>query len=100
MPYFILAPVAFLILLGVYHLPKRPEDRYSVLPGAAMSSLGLVVISPVFSAVMGRSMKYSLVYGSLASLILLMLWLYMCCIMIYSGAVLNIALHGLNPQDQ
>lgn len=89
----ILAGVLFLLLLGFYHVPKRARDKYRVLPGAAAASAAVLILSPLFSFVMKSSVKYSLVYGALTSVILLMLWLYMCCVLIYSGAVLNVALY-------
>ena len=36
-----------------------------------------------------------MVYGSLASLILLMLWLYFCSLVIYCGAAFNIVLRDM-----
>ena len=97
--YLLLAGILFLLLLGLYHVPKRREDKYRVLPGAALSSGGVLLISPLFSMFMSRSVKYSLVYGSIASLILLMLWLYMCCMVVCLGAVFNVALYKMkNPQ--
>ena len=57
--------------------------------------VGMVVMSYVFSAFITASARYSLVYGSLASLILLMFWLYLCCQIIYLGAALNIAIRDV-----
>lgn len=88
-----LAVVLFLFLLGVYHVPKRRQDKYRVLPGAVLVSFTVMLLSPAFSFFMGRSLKYSLVYGALASLILLMLWLYFCAVLIYCGAIFNVALY-------
>ena len=93
MRHLLLAALLFLFLLGLYHVPKREQDKYRVLPGAAAASLAVLILSPMFSFVMDRSIKYSLVYGTLASLVLLMLWLYMCCVLVYSGAILNVALY-------
>lgn len=39
-----------------------------------------------------RSVKYSLVYAPLSSLILLMLWLYFCSCSVYAGSLFNIVL--------
>jgi len=93
MRYLVLTAVLFLFLLGLYHVPKRTQDKYRILPGAAAASFAVLLMSPLFSMVMDRSIKYSLVYGAIASLILLMLWLYMCCVLVYSGAILNVALY-------
>ena len=97
--YIFLAAILFFVLLGVYHAPKRKTDKYRVLPGAILSSLAVLVISPVFSAFMGNSLKYSIVYGSIASIVLLMLWIYFCCLLVYCGAVFNVALYKTKTTD-
>jgi len=51
-------------------------------------------MSFVFSVFIGASAKYPLVYGSLASVILLMFWLHLCCQIIFIGAAFNIALRN------
>ena len=53
-----------------------------------------------FSAIIGASARYPLVYGSLASIILLMLWLYTCCMVLFCGAALNVALRDQRLEDQ
>ena len=42
------------------------------------AALALVVASGLFSWFIGLSSRYSLVYGSLVSLIILLIWLYFC----------------------
>ena len=69
-----------------------PLLRKSLLPGAVLATVGVVLMSTLFSRLIASSARYSLVYGSLASLILLMLWLYLICQAIFVGAALNIAL--------
>lgn len=91
--YIVIAGILFLILLGLYHLPKRKVDKYSVVPGAVLASVMVLLISPFFSEFIGDSAKYPLVYGSMASFILLMLWLYVCCMLLCAGAVFNICLY-------
>ena len=56
-------------------------------------------VSVAFSAFIGASARYPLVYGSLASVILLMLWLYTCCMMIFCGAALNVALRDQHREE-
>ena len=50
---------------------------------------GTVAMGLQFIAV---STRYPLVYGSLASIILLMFWLFLCCQIIYTGEALNEAI--------
>ena len=52
----------------------------------------VVGVSALFSLFINASIKYPLLYSSLASLILIMFWLYCCCLVVYTGAAINIAL--------
>ena len=88
----LLGGIALLLLWGVFGFTRARDDRYRVLPGAAFATVGIVVMSSVFSKLIASSARYSLVYGSLASLILLMFWLYLICQAIFVGAALNVAL--------
>ena len=59
----------------------------------AASSLGaalaIVAASVLFSWFIGMSSRYALVYGSLASLIILLVWLYLCGNILLMGAVVG-----------
>ena len=90
--FLLLGGIEFLILWGIYLASRRSKDRYRCYPGAILSMLAMVVVSYLFSICIAASTRYPLVYGSLASLILLMFWLYLCCQVIFVGAAFNIAL--------
>lgn len=92
--FLLLAGIELLIFLGIYAICRRRNDRYPVLPGALLATVGTVLMSGAFSIFIGASTRYPLVYGSLASIILLMFWLYLCCQIIYMGAALNIILRN------
>ena len=87
-----LGGISYVILWGVYEVAKRKEDTYHTYPGAIFSTVALVVVSLIFSLTINASVKYPLVYGSLAAMILLMLWIYTSSIVIYCGAIFNITL--------
>ena len=55
----------------------------------------MLAVSFLFSIFIAASARYSLVYGSLTSMILLMLWLFFSCQAMYIGAALNIAIRDL-----
>lgn len=93
--FLLLAGTIFVIDWAVYAVSKRRTDRYRSFPGAVLTTVGMVIMSSVFSAFIAVSTRYSLVYGSIASLILLMFWLYLCCQIIYLGAALNIAVRDV-----
>ena len=88
----LLGGVALLLLWGLFSVSRQRRDRYPTLPGALLSTACIVVMTNVFSVFIAASARYSLVYGSLASVILLMFWLYLTCLMIFIGAAFNVAL--------
>lgn len=100
MRFLVMGGIFFVLVWGVYETAKRNCDEYSTFPGTVVTTVALVAESLLFSVFIGRSAKYPLVYGSLASLILLMLWLYSCCLIIYVGAAVNIALRDTQQQTE
>lgn len=67
--------------------------RINVFPGAAIGSVLLTLTSGFFSWFISSSVKYSTVYGSLASMIILMIWLYFMANIILICALVNKNLH-------
>lgn len=59
------------------------------LPGAIFTACGWMVISFVFSIYMDIFTGFSVMYGSLTMLILILLWLYMCMYVILLGGEVN-----------
>ena len=56
------------------------------------ASAALAAASMIFSLLMGNSARYSLIYGSLASVILLLVWLYLCGNILIMGNAVNYVL--------
>ena len=95
----VLAGIDYVIVWAMYEASKRSWDSYRTWPGALLSTAAMVVVSIVFSVFISASVKYPLVYGSLASVILLMLWLYTVCTVILCGAAFNIVIRDLKARD-
>lgn len=74
-------------------LPDRTEWGKTTLkkqlPGAIFTACGWMVISFVFSIYMDIFTGFSVMYGSLTMLILILLWLYMCMYVILLGGEVN-----------
>ena len=80
----------FLLLVLVIYRVGTPRDRAGrrIVRGAALlASLAMVACSVLFSWFIGLSSRYTLVYGSLASLIILLVWLYFCGNILLLGAI-------------
>lgn len=90
--FFLLFLLLFALLSLVYRItaPRRCEVR--ILPGAVLATAALLAVSILFSAMIDASARYPMLYGSLASVIVLMLWLYAAGNILFLGAALNVAL--------
>jgi len=80
----------FLVLALLYRLtvPSRNCPRL-ILPGALVGAVTLVGATRIFSLFMSLSTRYTVIYGSLASVIILLLWLFLCSNIIILGNVFN-----------
>lgn len=94
MKYLLLLGIVFLFILLLYrvHRPADPSPPPSD-GGRAGASVALAAASVIFSWFMARSTNYSLVYGSLASVIILLVWLYLCGNILILGSVVNAVLY-------
>lgn len=91
--FFVLGGLVFLTLWGVYAVSSLHGGVGGpTAPGALLGTLGIVLMSMAFSAFIAVSARYPLVYGSLASIILMMFWLFLSCQMICIGAALNVVI--------
>ena len=98
--YLLLAGILFLFLWGIYRVSRKRRTAYPTWPGAIAGTLGILVMSLIFSTFISASARYSLVYGSLTSIILLMVWLYFSCQIIYIGAAFNVSLRDVREQKR
>lgn len=99
--YVILLAFVFLFILLLYRFAAPLEKpRPTVFPGALLASVALAAASLIFSLIMGGSTRYSLVYGSLASVIILLLWLYLCGNILILGSVINYVIYSHKKEKQ
>lgn len=76
----------------------RGRPRPPVLTGAFLATAALVLASVIFSYFIGLSSRYSLVYGSLTSVVILLIWLYLCGTIILLGGCVNCVWYGRKKQ--
>jgi len=97
--------ILFLMLLAVicsiYFIsaPKR-ATKMSRFPGAFVAAVILVIASMLFSQLISASMRYEILYGSLASFIILMVWLYVCSLIFIMANVINISISKIKEVDK
>jgi len=89
--FIILFCLVLVFVLLAYRLaaPHGTSAQPPILLGGLISALALVVFSGLFSWFIGLSSRYSLIYGSLASIIILLVWLYLCGNILIFGCIIN-----------
>lgn len=71
-------------------------------PGAVFSSAGWMIFSVLYSFYIENFANYSYTYGSLAAIVLMMLWVYFCMVIFLLGAEANklIMVSGINRRKR
>ena len=80
--------IIYILMLYIF-VPNRKTRILYELPGAIFSAVGWTIFSFVFSIYVDMSAGFSVTYGSLTTLVFIMLWLYACMNMLFVGAEIN-----------
>ncbi len=79
---------AFLALVVMYHV-ARPHRRWrDQVPGALLATVCWWLLTGGFSIYV-RDMRYNLIYGSMAAVIGLMIWMYFVALVVMAGVAFN-----------
>lgn len=88
--FWVMIAVVFLFLLLFNRFVPNLQLRFGeVWPGALFSLLAWLLVSWAFSFYVDNMANYSVLYGSLAAIIVLMLWLYIVGMILLMGPQLN-----------
>ena len=88
--------VIFLMIKMLYTLApdSRVPSRY-VNMGASFTSLGLILVTFIYSFYANNIANYNIFYGNLANIIILMIWVYAISYVIVIGIALNTEYYNL-----
>ncbi|HSP45827.1 MAG TPA: YihY/virulence factor BrkB family protein [Chthoniobacterales bacterium] len=91
---FLSLPLTWLALVGLalalYLL--TPENYFTIrqaLPGAIFFAIGWIVVTKLFQFYVTKYDRYNPTYLALASIIVLMTWMYLTCLLLLLGGKLN-----------
>ena len=88
--------LVFLTLLSlslVYYIAPVKKQRINFLSiGSVISTLLIFGLSWAFQVYINNFNNYNILYGSIGTLLVLMLWIYANCIIILAGYAVNIAI--------
>ena len=81
-----------LIILALLLYLLTPENYLTIwqaLPGAIFFSLGWITVTKLFQLYVARYSRYDATYLALASIIILLTWMYLTCLFLLLGGKLN-----------
>lgn len=82
----IILTILFIIIFK--YIPNRKSKSYLHIPGAVFAGIGWTLFSWVFSIYINTYNGFSM-YGSLTTIVIIMIWLYMCMYIMFIGAEIN-----------
>lgn len=89
-----------LVFATIYRYAPAKKIRWKeVLPGAVISALGWLLLSMGFSFYINNYSNYSRVYGSLAAVFILMIWLFLTSMIFIFGVEINSVL-AINTKNK
>ncbi|WP_432408323.1 YihY/virulence factor BrkB family protein [Wukongibacter sp. M2B1] len=86
----IITSILLLVLGSLYLVAPNKKNKFSeIIPGTIFAILGWISISLGFSYFVNNFRNYTLVYGSLGAIIVLMIWLYLSGVILIMGGEMN-----------
>lgn len=70
--------------------PSRWQKGTPILPGAILAAVFWALLSGLFRFYVSRFGQYNKAYGAIGAVIVLLLWLYLCSLVLLIGAQLNV----------
>lgn len=99
----VITPIVLMIfsLLIYKFLPNRRDKILRQLPGAVFAAIGWMIVSWIFSVYVDVFRGFSSMYGSLTTIVLIMLWMYFCMYSILLGGEVNVLMYdNLFPEKE
>jgi len=88
------ATILCIVFTGLYFIAPNLRLKISeAYPGALFATVGWIVVSLAFSYYVGNFGHYSVMYGSLGGVIVLLIWFYLTGIIVVLGGEINAILY-------
>lgn len=92
--------IALVVVLYIVYriIPRKHLKKVIIWPGVLFASVGWYVFSLGFSIYVDNYSKYNQLYGSIGSVFVLLIWLYISCMLLVLGAEINSLLQEVEMQ--
>ena len=86
----VLAGMFFLVILANYYLlPRIRVPIRAVLPGALFATIGILIVTWLYSLYISRATNYNVLYGAFSNIVAMMLWFYLISWVLCIGMMFN-----------
>lgn len=87
-------PVSFglfflMISFNYYRMPEKKVKFKEIIPGSIFASIGLLIVTLLYSFFTSRFANYDIIYGSLATIVAVMFWFYFLAWVFCLGMLFN-----------
>lgn len=86
-----IALVLFFMVISVYYytMPEKKVKIREIIPGSIFASVGLLLVSFLYSRYTSSVANYDIIYGSLATIVALMFWFFFLAWVFCLGMLFN-----------
>lgn len=83
--------VLFFLMISInyYILPSEKIKFREIVPGSVLCSIGMLAVTIGYSAYTGYVANYDIIYGSLASIVAMLFWLFFLAEILCLGVIFN-----------
>ena len=82
--------ILFLVFLLIYkRMPSHKVTIVSQIPGAIFAVIGWILLSKIFSVYLNIFKNFTSMYGSLSTVLLVLMWVYLSMYIVFLGAEIN-----------
>ena len=97
-------PLVLLLNLGavsiLYHFGSEAKQRYVwILPGAVFATVGWFIATQLFREFLSEFGSYNVTYGSIATFIIMMVWLWLSGFIFLLGAEINALMRRMDHYE-
>lgn len=93
--------VYFAVISLTYYLIPMERGRFrDELPGAVLASVGMLLVTFLYSYYISHYSNYDLLYGSLATVVGLLMWFYILGFVLVIGIVFNAVMKDLKEEKR